>query len=162
MTRSSRKRYRYYQPAVLGDPIKTPEASPLGSWKQYAAPCNDVRIPLTYFQREKQYVFEDPKNTTSDPDGSKYSSQEWIDSIDNAREYALSQSITSSYAGDVALNELNSSMSSPASTVGPDSALEGVNIPTARHLRKDHGDAESMKGRKRFSKRHSKNGLANF
>jgi 3-phosphoinositide dependent protein kinase-1 len=117
---------------------------------------------LIYLQREKQFVFEDPKSTTSDPDGSKYSTQEWLDSIDNAREYALSQSITSSYAGDSALNELNSSMPSPTSTLGGDSALEGVNIPTARHLRKDHGDAESMKGRKRFSKRHSKNGLANF
>jgi 3-phosphoinositide dependent protein kinase-1 len=117
---------------------------------------------LTHLQRDKQYVFEDPKSTTSDPDGSKYSTQEWLDSIDNAREYALSQSITSSYAGDAALNELNSSMSSPTSTIGGDSALEGVNIPTTRHLRKEHGDADSMKGRKRFSKRHSKNGLANF
>jgi 3-phosphoinositide dependent protein kinase-1 len=117
---------------------------------------------LTCAQRDKQFVFEDPKSTTSDPDGSKYSSQEWIDSIDNAREYALSQSMASSYTGDSALNELGSSMSSPTSTLGGDSALDGVNIPTARHLRKDHGDAESMKGRKRFSKRHSKNGLANF
>lgn len=117
---------------------------------------------LTCSQREKQFVFEDPKSTTSDPDGSKYSSQEWIDSIDNAREYALSQSMAISYTGDSALNELGSSMSSPTSTLGGDSALDGVNISTARHLRKDHGDAESMKGRKRFSKRHSKNGLANF
>jgi 3-phosphoinositide dependent protein kinase-1 len=162
MTRSSKKRFRYYQPAVHGDPTKTPKASPPGLWKQYAAPSNNIRLSLTHAQREKQYVFEDPKNTTSDPDGSKYSSQEWLDSIDNAREYALSQSMTSSYAGDASLNELNSSMSSPASTIGGDSALEGVNIPTARHLRKDHGDVDSMKGRKRFSKRHSKNGLANF
>ncbi|KAH7083447.1 kinase-like domain-containing protein [Paraphoma chrysanthemicola] len=112
--------------------------------------------------RDKQFVFEDPKSTTSDPDGSKYSTQEWLDSIDNAREYALSQSMTNSYSGDAALNELGSSLSSPTSTMDGDAALEGVNIPTARHLRKDHGDAESIKGRKRFSKRHSKNGLANF
>ena len=38
---------------------------------------NDTNI----LQKEKQYVFEDPKSTTSDPDGSKYSSQEWLDSI---------------------------------------------------------------------------------
>ncbi|KAH7068651.1 kinase-like domain-containing protein [Paraphoma chrysanthemicola] len=112
--------------------------------------------------RDKQFVFEDPKSTTSDPDGSKYSTQEWLDSIDNAREYALSQSMTNSYSGDAALNELGSSLSSPTSTMDGDAALEGVNIPTARHLRKDHGDSESVKGRKRFSKRHSKNGLANF
>lgn len=113
-------------------------------------------------QREKQYVFEDPKSTTNDPDGSKYSTQEWLDSIDNAREYALSQSMASSYTGDASLNEMGSSMSSPTSTLGGDSALEGVNIPTSRHLRKEQSDVDSMKGRKRFSKRHSKNGLANF
>ncbi|KAL5118557.1 serine/threonine protein kinase [Pleosporales sp. CAS-2024a] len=114
--------------------------------------------------RDKQYVFEDPKSTTSDPDGSKYSSQEWLDMIENAREIALSQSMASSYSGDAALNDLGSIRSSPTSTLGGDSALEGVNIATARHLRKEpqQGDAESMKGRKRFSKRHSKNGLANF
>lgn len=113
-------------------------------------------------QRDKQFVFEDPKSTTSDPDGSKYSTQEWLDSIDNAREYAFSQS-TNPFAGDSSLNDLGSSMTSPDSTLGGDSALEGVNIPTARHLRKDHGgDTDSVKSRKRFSKRHSKNGLANF
>lgn len=113
-------------------------------------------------QRDKQFVFEDPKSTTSDPDGSKYSTQEWLDSIDNAREYAFSQS-ANPFAGDATLSELGSSMSSPSNTsLGGDSALDGVNIPTARHLRKEHTDADSMKGRKRFSKRHSKNGLANF
>ncbi|ORX95097.1 serine/threonine protein kinase-like protein [Clohesyomyces aquaticus] len=112
--------------------------------------------------KDKQYVFEDPKNTTSDPEGSKYSTQEWLDSIEKARDWGLSQSMTNSYSEDTALNELTSVRSSPTSTLGGDSALEGVNIPTARHLRKEHGDADSIKGRKRFSKRHSKNGLANF
>ncbi|KAF2874515.1 kinase-like domain-containing protein [Massariosphaeria phaeospora] len=112
--------------------------------------------------RDKQYVFEDPKSTTSDPDGSKYSSQEWIDRVEQARDYALSQDMANSYPGDSALNDLNSSLPSPTSTLGGESALDGVNIPTARHLRKDQGDTDSIKGRKRFSKRHSKNGLANF
>ncbi|KAF2749851.1 Pkinase-domain-containing protein [Sporormia fimetaria CBS 119925] len=109
--------------------------------------------------RDKQYVFEDPKSTPSDPNGSKYSTQEWLESIEQARDFA--QSMASSYS-DPTLNDLNSTFSSPTSTLGGDNALEGVNIPTARHLRKDHGDADSLKGRKRFSKRHSKNGLANF
>jgi len=113
-------------------------------------------------QRDKQFVFEDAKSTTSDPNGSKYSTQEWLDSIDNAREYALSQSQSNLFANDATLTELDSRLSSPASTLG-DAALDGVNIPTARHLRKDPGgDTESTKSRKRFSKRHSKNGLANF
>jgi 3-phosphoinositide dependent protein kinase-1 len=106
--------------------------------------------------RDKQYVFEDPKSTTSDPDGSKYSTQEWLDSIEQAKDYAISQSLANSYSGDSNFNDLNSALPSPTTT------LDGVDIPTARHLRKDHGDTDSIKGRKRFSKRHSKNGLANF
>lgn len=112
--------------------------------------------------RDKQYVFEDSKSTISDPEGSRYSTQEWLDSIEQARDFAISQSMANSYSGDSAFNDLNSGLSSPSSTLGGDSALDGVNIPTARHLRKDHGDSDSLKGRKRFSKRHSKNGLANF
>ncbi|KAL5440063.1 hypothetical protein PMIN06_009752 [Paraphaeosphaeria minitans] len=112
--------------------------------------------------RDKQYVFEDPKSTTSDPNGSKFYTQEWLDSIEQARDYAISQSMTNSYSGDSTLNDLNSALSSPSSTLGGDSALEGVNIPATRMLRKEQADSDSLKGRKRFSKRHSKNGLANF
>ena len=108
-------------------------------------------------QRDKQFVFEDPKSTTSDPDGSKYSTQDWLQALEHARDIALSQSVANSADGP--LNDLNSSISSPTSTLGGDTVLEGVNIPTARHLRKDD---EPAKGLKRFSKRHSKNGLANF
>jgi 3-phosphoinositide dependent protein kinase-1 len=69
--------------------------------------------------------------------------------------------MTNSYSADVGLNELVSNHTTPTSTLGGDSALEGVNIPASRHghLR---NDTDSIKGRKRFSKRHSKNGLANF
>lgn len=86
--------------------------------------------------------------------------QEWLDALEQARDFANSQSMANSYSGDSAFNELSSTISSPASTLGGESALDGVNIPTSRHLRKDHGDNESVKGRKRFSRRHSKNGLA--
>jgi 3-phosphoinositide dependent protein kinase-1 len=114
---------------------------------------------LINLQKDKHIVFEDPKATTSDPDGSKYSCQEWMDTIERAKELAISQSMTNSYAGDSAFSDLNSSITSPAATLGGD-ALDGVNIPTARHLRKNQDDTDSIKGRKRFSKRHSKNGLA--
>ena len=106
-------------------------------------------------------MFEDPQNTTSDPNGSKYSTQEWLDGLEQAREFASAQ-LMANYSDNAALNDLGSSLSSPSSTLGGDATLDGVNIPTARHLRKEHGDTDSMKGRKRFSKRHSKNGLANF
>jgi 3-phosphoinositide dependent protein kinase-1 len=105
-------------------------------------------------------IFEDPKATTSDPDGSKYSCQEWLDTLERAKEMAISMSITNSYAGDSGFNDITSTISSPTSTLGGEAAIEGVNIPRNRHLRKDHDDTDSIKGRKRFSKRHSKNGLA--
>ncbi|KAF2493418.1 serine/threonine protein kinase-like protein [Lophium mytilinum] len=148
--------------AAGGEEKKTKmEVSLLGAgcaWKSYKDSkgltcwCVDTK--------DKHLVFEDPKATTSDPDGSKYSAQEWIDNIERARELAISQSMTNSYSSDSAFNDLASTISSPASTLGGDAAFDGPNIPTARHLRKEHGDNDSMKGRKRFSRRHSKNGLA--
>ena len=131
-----------------------------------ALPC----IPqLNVSQKDKRLLFEDPKATTSDPDGSLYSAKEWIEAIDKAREFALSQSLTNSYSGDSTLNDLSSNLSSPASTLdnSQDGPLEGVNIPSTRdhhrHLMQggESGDGGgSNKGMKRFSKRHSKNGLA--
>lgn len=119
---------------------------------------------LMGLQRDKHLVFEDPKATTSDPDGSMYSAQEWLDAINRAKDFAISQSQTNSYSGDSTFNDLSSTLSSPSSTLGGDSALDNVNIPSGRHLRKEppgeRGDGDSLKGRKRFSKRHSKNGLA--
>lgn len=153
---------RIIMAAAGGDEKKTKmELSLLGqgtTWKSYkdskglTAWCVDTK--------DKHLVFEDPKATTSDPDGSKYSTQEWLDSIEHAKEIAISQSMTNSYSGDSTFNDLSSTLSSPTSTLGGDAAFDGVNIPTNRHLRKEHGDNESIKGRKRFSKRHSKNGLA--
>ncbi|KAK7509668.1 3-phosphoinositide-dependent protein kinase [Phyllosticta citriasiana] len=111
--------------------------------------------------KDKHLIFEDPKIIGSDAEGTKYMAQEWLDALEQARDFANSQSMATSYSGDSAFNELSSTISSPASTLGGESALDGVNIPASRHLRKDHsGDNESVKGRKRFSRRHSKNGLA--
>ncbi|KAF2096957.1 Pkinase-domain-containing protein [Rhizodiscina lignyota] len=124
-------------------------------------------------KKDKHYVFEDPKATTADPDGSKYSTAEWMDSLERARDLALSHSLSNSYSGDSGLNDLSSTMSSPNSTLGVQDQIEGVNIPIGtRHLmrkkdRRDEtdNDGESVrslggKGRKRFSRRQSKNGLA--
>ncbi|QDS67948.1 hypothetical protein FKW77_008894 [Venturia effusa] len=107
----------------------------------------------------KHLLFEDPKAVTSDPDGSMYAAREWIDTIERAKDFAIGQSLTNSYPGDSSFNDLGSTLSSPTSTIGNNEALEGVNIPATGRLRKGD-DGESIKGRKRFSKRHSKNGLA--
>lgn len=122
-------------------------------------------------QRDKHLTFEDPRATTSDPAGSKYSTQEWLEALENAREIATAQSITGSYSGDSLLNAVESS--SPADSLGGDAAMpmSGPSVGERHHhmrstLRKNTneselggGDGKGI-GRKRFSKRHSKSGLA--
>jgi len=72
--------------------------------------------------------------------------------------------MTSHYSGDSVLNNMGTD--SPAESMGEDAAgpMPGPNIE--RHamrqtLRKQNtDDSDTFKGRKRFSKRHSKSGLA--
>lgn len=118
-------------------------------------------------QREKHITFEDPRATTSDPAGSKYSTQEWLDALDNAKEIAMATSMSGSYSGESFLHAVDSSVSSPADSLGGDAAMpmSGPSVGERHHvmrhtLRKQHTDDGSEKGRKRFSKRHSKSGLA--
>lgn len=114
---------------------------------------------LTILQRDKLYTFEDPRATTADPDGSKYSTKEWIENIDWSRELAVSHNIQTSYSGDSVFNELGSSASSPVSTSATDATERPVHH--RQTLKKEQGDGDSLKGRKhRFSKRQSKSGLA--
>ena len=86
--------------------------------------------------------------------------------IDRAKEIAISQSVANSYSGESAsYNDLTSSVSSPASVNGGGDDQGGLSIYGGKDgrntLRKEQGDTESLKGRKpRFSKRHSKSGLA--
>lgn len=88
-----------------------------------------------------------------------------MESLERAKDIAISHSMVNSYSGDSQYNDLNSSMSSPASASGGDGTSDlpiGHTSHTGRNtLRKEQGDNESMNSRKpRFSKRHSKNGLA--
>jgi len=114
---------------------------------------------LTISQRDKLYTFEDPRATTADPDGSKYSTKEWIENIDWSKELAVAHNIQTSYSGESVFNELGSSASSPVSGSTTDTAERpGHHRQT---LKKEQGDSDSLKGRKnRFSKRQSKSGLA--
>ncbi|KAF7195922.1 Serine/threonine-protein kinase ksg1 [Pseudocercospora fuligena] len=116
--------------------------------------------------RDKHYTFEDPRATTADPAGSKFSTQEWMDAVEQAREVAIATSMTNSYSGESMLNDFNAStLSSPADSLGGDAAMP-LSGPSAserhalRHTLRKNTDEESLKGRKRFSKRHSKIGLA--
>ncbi|TKA81522.1 hypothetical protein B0A55_02988 [Friedmanniomyces simplex] len=142
------------------------------SWKSYVDGKG-----LTAWQldtRDKHLTFEDPRATTSDPAGSKFSTQEWLEAVEQAREVALAQSVTNSYSGDAmnnGMHALDSGMnSSPADSLGGAGgdtvgAMPGPNVE--RHalrqtLRKNTSEELDGvgKGRKRFSKRHSKSGLA--
>ncbi|KAI9846708.1 MAG: pkb-activating kinase-like protein [Sclerophora amabilis] len=114
---------------------------------------------------EKLFTFEDPKVDSNSAFGA---AMEWLETIDRAKEMAISQSMAknSSYTGDDAFKELSSSLSSPASTLGGDVGMSvdptGSTTSSGRLSKSQQAsnDTESIKGRKRFSKRHSKNGLA--
>ncbi|RAO64510.1 uncharacterized protein BHQ10_000522 [Talaromyces amestolkiae] len=109
--------------------------------------------------RDKHYVFEEPKTSSSGAASSANSIQEWIDTLDRARELAISQQ-SSAYSGDE-YRELSSGFSSQANTLDHSADLQTEVQPSVRStLQKNTGDNESLKGKKRFSKRHSKNGLA--
>ncbi|OLN95325.1 Serine/threonine-protein kinase ksg1 [Colletotrichum chlorophyti] len=111
------------------------------------------------------YTFEEPKGSSnSSEDGSM--ANDWIESLERAKELALSQNGSGSYAGDNGFADISSAVSSPASTLGgrgayPDSF--GVSDRSSRnHLSKSQAsleDTSSNTKRNRFSKRQSKNGL---
>ncbi|KAI5862253.1 hypothetical protein GGS23DRAFT_605830 [Durotheca rogersii] len=104
------------------------------------------------------YTFEDVKPPSS-LEPPRATPDEWLDSLQQARDFAVSLNLTRSYTSDNAFGEMSSSMSSPASTFGPDAY--SVNDRSHRnHLSKSQGsleDATSTK-RNRFSKRQSKQG----
>ena len=119
---------------------------------------------LTTTQRDKHYVFEDPKPPSSDPLATATSTQDWLETIDRAKEMAVMQSVNNSYSGDDSFNIASSALSSHANTMDRKADLSPESIPHSGRatLQKHHsgGDSESIKGRKRFSKRQSKSGLA--
>lgn len=95
------------------------------------------------------------------------SAQEWLDALVRAREIALSlqaQSSNQNYSNDDSLNLSSSGLSSHASTIdrstdlSPHSGGHGLSQRGILH-KQNSVDGESLKGRKRFSKRQSKSGL---
>jgi 3-phosphoinositide dependent protein kinase-1 len=100
------------------------------------------------------------------------STQDWLETLDRAKELAAAQDLQSAYNtegpynAEESFNISSSALSSHASTL--DHHVQDVNPaePSTHHgrgtLHKQHAgaDSESIKGRKRFSKRQSKSGLA--
>ncbi|KAJ5174648.1 Serine/threonine-protein kinase PKH2 [Penicillium canariense] len=114
--------------------------------------------------RTKHYVFEDPKPSSSNIGASAVSAQEWLDALDRAKEMAAMQQSTGPYSAEDAFRDLSSGFSSHANTLDHSTELQNEsNIPPpGRNTLVKHqaNDSESVKGKKRFSRRHSKNGLA--
>ncbi|KAI9714929.1 MAG: hypothetical protein M1812_006242 [Candelaria pacifica] len=114
--------------------------------------------------REKIYTFEDTKPSSSDPQATKKSTDEWLDTIDRAKELAYSHSMTNSYSSHDAFKDLPSSLSSHTISLGDDVATALDNIPSSsgRLTKSQQGgtESESSKGKRRFSKRQSKSSLA--
>ncbi|KAH8684719.1 kinase-like domain-containing protein [Tricladium varicosporioides] len=162
---------RIIMAAAGGDEKKTKtEISLLASecvWRiQTDAKGQDVWCVDT---RGTHYTFEDSKSSVTTGDPSKSSAQEWIESIERAKDIALSQSMVGSYTSDNGF-DLSSSVSSPSSTLHGSSIYpEGFNVTDRagrNHLTKSQAslgaDEQSEKSakRNRFSKRQSKNGLS--
>ncbi|KAK2628020.1 hypothetical protein QTJ16_002666 [Diplocarpon rosae] len=119
--------------------------------------------------RGTHYTFEDSKSSVTTGDPSKSSAQEWIESIERAKDMALSQSMSGSYNSQTGF-DMGSSVSSPSSTIHGGSIYpEGFSISDRagrNHLTKSQASLseepteKAMKKTHRFSKRHSKNGLS--
>jgi 3-phosphoinositide dependent protein kinase-1 len=122
-----------------------------------------------FSQRDKHLTFEDPKSTSGDPGFSTRSTQEWLDFLEDVKEHALSQrlALTNTYTGGVdSINGLSSSTdtSTVASSTPNDSMPHGRNTLHKEPRGVDNAERGQVRdgkaGRKRFSRRHSKNGLA--
>ncbi|KAJ5103481.1 Serine/threonine-protein kinase PKH2 [Penicillium argentinense] len=118
--------------------------------------------------RDKHFVFEDLKPSSSNIGVTAVSAQEWLDALDRAREMALAHQSSGSYSAEDAFRDISSGFSSHANTLDRTSDLQNENTNHSHghssgrnHLVKHQAtDSESTKGKKRFSRRHSKNGLA--
>ncbi|KAJ5105890.1 Serine/threonine-protein kinase PKH2 [Penicillium alfredii] len=115
--------------------------------------------------RDKHFVFEDSKPSSSNVGTTAVSAQEWLDALDRAREMAATQQTSGPYSADDAFRDLSSGFSSHANTLDrgsePQTESSGPPPPSRHTLVKHQAtDSESTKGKKRFSRRHSKNGLA--
>ncbi|UKZ92501.1 uncharacterized protein TrAFT101_007454 [Trichoderma asperellum] len=108
----------------------------------------------------QHFTFEETKSSSSSG-GDLAFAEEWIESLERARDMALSQTLTA----DSAFGEISSTVSTPSSTlVGRGNGSDGFSASdrSARgHLTKGQANVEdpTPAKRNRFSKRQSRNGL---
>ncbi|KAF1812272.1 Pkinase-domain-containing protein [Eremomyces bilateralis CBS 781.70] len=140
------------------------------TWRSYQDPKGLTCWAID--TRDKHFAFEDPKLHPSDPTSSIYATQEWLDTLSRAKDLALSHHASYSASYEDSTIDLSSTISSPTSTLGGGGAnasgnvtghggeLDGVNIPSSRDHVEMEREGKERRGMKRFSRRHSKNGLA--
>jgi len=117
-------------------------------------------------KRGIHYTFEDMRSSKDNGDSSRTTPEEWIESIERAKELAISQNMLGSYSSDAGF-DMSSSVSSPTSTLGGGIASiypEGFSVADRsgrKNISKSQASLqEDSTKRHRFSKRQSKNGLA--
>jgi 3-phosphoinositide dependent protein kinase-1 len=136
---------------------------------------------LTRLKRDKHITFEQPPSPPPEPNGTAILADEWLESLSTARDMALTQhSLTGvgSYSGDSNMDISGTSqLPSPNDSIGldMDGTLDGIDIPNGSQHGIMHGsrfrdgdeprdamgsDNGQKKGKKRFSRRQSKGGLA--
>ncbi|KAK2740203.1 pkb-activating kinase-like protein [Myotisia sp. PD_48] len=109
---------------------------------------------------EKHFVFDEAKNASNDSGSSAVSAQEWVDALDCAKEMASMHSIPDSATGDSRFRDLSSDVSSHANTLSHSDELPANQRTTLTKNQNNDSDSISVKAKKRFSRRHSKNGLS--
>ncbi|KAH0498687.1 hypothetical protein TgHK011_005927 [Trichoderma gracile] len=108
----------------------------------------------------QHFTFEETKSSSSSG-GDLAFAEEWVESLERARDMALSQNM----ASDAAFGEMSSTVSTPSSTlVGRGNTADGFaanDRPSRGHLSKGQAplDDPTPAKRNRFSKRQSRNGL---
>jgi 3-phosphoinositide dependent protein kinase-1 len=120
------------------------------------------QLPL---QRGTHYTFEAGKEGG---DQGRAAPEEWVETLERAKDLALSQNLMGSYSNEAGF-EMSSSVSSPTSTLGGGITSiypEGFNVTDRngrRNLSKSQASLQQLEDtakRHRFSKRQSKSGLA--
>ncbi|KAI9674154.1 MAG: 3-phosphoinositide dependent protein kinase-1 [Caeruleum heppii] len=162
---------RVIMAAAGGDEKKTKTEIPLLARGCECKSVRDAKGVLTWsiHTNEKLYTFEDPKSSPKDPELANTSTQEWLKTIDRAKEMGLSQSLSNSYYnnmndnGEDAFRDMSPPLSTNSSSLGGEIGmnLDGMVGPGGGRLSKGQQTPveETPKGRKRFSKRQSKSGL---
>ncbi|KAI1911128.1 serine/threonine protein kinase [Ophidiomyces ophidiicola] len=103
--------------------------------------------------RDKHFMFEEPKSSASDTNASALSTKEWLETIERSKELG-----SLNPTGDGNFKGLSPDMSSHANTLERSDEIAGGRSTLVKH--QGHTDSDSVKAKKRFSRRHSKNGLS--